>query len=139
MKTANNGYLVNIRLIMKNLKIYYWTTTLVFAGFMAFTAIPDVLQSEEAMKFILALGYPAYFVPFIGVAKILGSIAICLPFLNKVKEWAYAGLFFDLIAAGYSILMFGGFNFGIFFILAIILLGAVSYFLNGKQQQMANN
>jgi hypothetical protein len=119
---------------MKNLKIYYWVSTIVFAGFMAFTAVPDVLKSEDAMKFIMALGYPDYFVPFIGVAKILGSLAICLPQLKKIKEWAYAGLFFDLIAAGYSILMVGGFNAGIFFIAAVILVGAASYYFNTKRQ-----
>ncbi len=117
---------------MKNIKIYYWISTIVFAGFMAFTAVPDILKSDEAVKFIMALGYPDYFVPFIGFAKILGSVAICLPFLKKIKEWAYAGLFFDLIAAGYSIWMFSGFNAGIFFITAVILVGACSYHFNTK-------
>jgi uncharacterized membrane protein YphA (DoxX/SURF4 family) len=49
------------------------------------------------------LGYPPYFTPFIGVAKVLGSIAILIPGFPKIKEWAYAGLVFDLVGAIFSI------------------------------------
>ena len=48
------------------------------------------------------LGYPVYIIAFIGIAKLLGVIAILIPGLNKIKEWAYAGLFFDLAGAVYS-------------------------------------
>jgi hypothetical protein len=48
------------------------------------------------------LGYPVYFIQFISIAKVLGVIAILVPRFNRIKEWAYAGLFFDLIAAIYS-------------------------------------
>src|SRR5688572_12245578 len=95
---------------MKKTKIIYWTCTILFAGFMTFTAIPDILKAEEAVKFITDLGYPVYFIPFIGVAKLLGSIAILVPAFKKIKEWAYAGLFFDLIAAVYSNIMVHGFD-----------------------------
>ena len=88
---------------MKKTKIIYWTLNGLFAAFMFFTAIPDILSSADAVKFIGDLGYPAYFIPFIGVAKALGSIAIIIPGYNTIKEWAYAGLMFDLIAAFYSI------------------------------------
>jgi hypothetical protein len=43
-------------------------------------------------------------VPFIGWAKLIGVIAILLPGLNRIKEWAYAGLFFDLFGATFSAL-----------------------------------
>lgn len=45
---------------------------------MAFTAIPDILLVPEAKTFIMQLGYPEYFIPFIGVAKLLGSIALVI-------------------------------------------------------------
>jgi uncharacterized membrane protein YphA (DoxX/SURF4 family) len=70
---------------------------------MAFTAVPDALMSADAVKFMDQLGYPHYFIPFIGVAKILGCIAIAIPGYYRIKEWAYAGLFFDLAGAIYSI------------------------------------
>jgi hypothetical protein len=53
------------------------------------------------------LGYPLFFVPFIGVAKLLGVIAILVPGFPRLKEWAYAGLYFDLIGATFSILAVG--------------------------------
>jgi hypothetical protein len=49
------------------------------------------------------LGYPLYFIRLISVAKIIGAIAILLPFVPaRVKEWAYFGFFIDLMTAAYS-------------------------------------
>jgi len=123
----------------KKIKITYWITTILFAGFMALSAIPDIIKEAEAMKFIMALGYPEYFIPFIGVAKLLGSLAICMPFLRRIKEWAYAGLFFDLIAAVYSVIMVGGMNVGVLFIGTVMAIGAASYVLNLKMNQARLN
>lgn len=77
----------------KNLNLWYWIVTGLFAAFMAFTAIPDIMMSPDAVNMITGLGYPDYFIPFIGVAKLLGAIAILIPNFDRVKEWAYAGLF----------------------------------------------
>jgi hypothetical protein len=89
---------------MKTTKIWYWIITILFSGFMLFSAIPDIMMAPEAMAMITGLGYPNYFVPFIGWAKLIGVIAILLPGLNRIKEWAYAGLFFDLFGATFSAL-----------------------------------
>ena len=88
----------------KTINILYWVFTILFAGLMIFSAIPNVGPDDKTIEmFHKGLGYPIYFIQFFGVAKILGSIAILIPGLNKtVKEWAYAGLFFDLTAAVYS-------------------------------------
>jgi len=53
------------------------------------------------------LGYPTYLLPFIGIAKILAAITVLVPGLPRLKEWAYAGLVFDLIGAFYSHLSVG--------------------------------
>ena len=68
----------------KNLNLWYWIVTGLFAAFMAFTAIPDIMMSPDAVNMITGLGYPDYFIPFIGVAKLLGAIAILIP--NFYKE-----------------------------------------------------
>lgn len=117
---------------MKKLKIIYWTTTILFAGFMTFSAIPDILVLDEAKQFISHLGYPIYFIPFIGVAKLLGSIAILIPGLKKIKEWAYAGLFFDLIGAVYSVVMTDGFDPAMMIMIPIFGIAITSYVLNAK-------
>ena len=48
------------------------------------------------------LGYPAYLLRFIGTAKVLGVAAVLVPGLPRLREWAYAGLVFDLTGALYS-------------------------------------
>jgi hypothetical protein len=117
---------------MKRTNTLYWIFTGLFAALMAFTAIPDILMSADAVKFITHLGYPRYFIPFIGVAKILGSVAILIPGFPRVKEWAYAGLFFDLIGAAYSNLAVDGLNTSMLFMLLPFALGILSYYFNGK-------
>jgi uncharacterized membrane protein YphA (DoxX/SURF4 family) len=117
---------------MKKTKIIYWTTTLLFAAFMIFSAIPDILMMADAKEYIKHLGYPDYFIPFIGVAKLLGSIAILIPNFKKIKEWAYAGLFFDLIGAVYSILMLDGFQAGMFVMIPVFGIAICSYIYNER-------
>ncbi len=85
---------------MKTTKILYWVFNGLFAFVMFGSAIPDVMSSPDAVRGMhTIMGYPLYFVPFIGVAKMLGVIAILIPGFPRIKEWAYAGLTFDLIAA----------------------------------------
>ena len=88
----------------KTTNILYWIFTIIFAALMIFSAIPNIMLDETTMEiFVKGLGYPAYFIQLLGIGKLLGSIAILIPGLNKtVKEWAYAGLFFDLLGATYS-------------------------------------
>ena len=87
----------------KNIKILYWLFTILFAGLMLFSAYGSILVNEDAKKLIHdQLGYPVYFIAFTGYAKLIGIIAILIPGLKTIKEWAYAGLFFDLIGAVYS-------------------------------------
>jgi len=117
---------------MKSTKIIYWTTTILFAAFMIFSAIPDIMMVDEAVIFITHLGYPKYFIPFIGVAKLLGSLAILIPSFIKIKEWAYAGLFFDLIGAVYSNIMTDGFQMGVLTLIPVFAIGIISYLYNQR-------
>src|ERR1700741_1986394 len=88
----------------------YWIITGLFSAFMLFSAIPDVLCVPDAITFMTHLGYPIYFIPFIGIAKVLGIIAILIPGFPRIKEWAYAGLAYDLIGATYSVTATDGFH-----------------------------
>lgn len=83
----------------KTITILYWIFTVLFALAMLSTCIPN----EEGYQFITGtLGYPGYFVNYIAVMKVLGVIAIVIPGFPRVKEWAYAGLFLDMVSAVYS-------------------------------------
>jgi len=118
---------------MKKTKTLYWTFTGLFAAMMLFTAIPDIIVSPDAVVFMNHLGYPNYFTPFIGVAKALGVIAILIPGFPRIKEWAYAGLFFDLIGATYSQIATDGFMVPMLFMLIPFGLGISSYYFYHKK------
>jgi hypothetical protein len=117
---------------MKSVKIIYWTSTIVFAVFMAFTAIPSLMNVKEALDAMARLGYPLYFTKFIAVAKILGAIALLVPGFPKIREWAYAGLFFDLIGAAFSIYSTSGLRPDILYVVVPALVGIISYLYNQK-------
>jgi hypothetical protein len=113
---------------MKKLNIIYWTTTTIFGAFMLFSAIPDIMVVPDAIAFVSnKLGYPEYIIPFLGVAKTLGVIAILIPGYARIKEWAYAGLFFDLVGATYSNLMVDGLQPSMAFMVLPFAFEAVSY------------
>ena len=121
---------------MKKINIWYWIITILFAGFMLFSAIPDITMEPEAVAMITGLGYPKYFIPFIGVAKVLGVIAILTPGLKRIKEWAYAGLFYDLIGATYSAIAIG-FQPPVLIMLLPITFLFLSYFLWHRREKFA--
>jgi len=92
---------------MKKLKIFYWIFTVLLAAGIGVGAIFDAINDPTAVAYITRLGYPAYIAPFLGVAKVLGVIAILVPGFNRLKEWAYAGIVFDLMGATYSSMCIG--------------------------------
>ncbi|HMF73918.1 MAG TPA: DoxX family protein [Flavitalea sp.] len=114
---------------MKRTKILYWIFTVLFAGLMIFSAVSGVKPSEETVKMLHdGLGYPIYFIQFISVAKIVGALVILIPGLKTIKEWAYAGLFFDLGGAVYSGIAIGGkLDPMLLFMLVWIVPGILSY------------
>ncbi len=121
----------------KTTNLLYWIFTIVFAGLMILSAIPNVLNTAESKQFMHdQLGYPVYIIPFIGLAKLIGSITILIPGLKKIKEWAYAGLFFDLAGAVYSgIAVAGGVDPKMLILLVWIVPGILSYVFWNKKME----
>jgi hypothetical protein len=121
----------------KTINILYWASTLLFAGLMIFSSVGGIGPGEQAIEFLhKGLGYPVYFIQFISVAKLLGSIAILIPGLKKIKEWAYAGLFFDLAGAIYSgIAVAGTVDPMMLTMLIWIVPGVVSYIFWNKKMK----
>jgi len=124
---------------MKKIKIAYWTFTILFAVAMLGSAIPDILIDQMAVDGFAAMGLPAYLVPFVGYAKLSGVIAILMPRASRLKEWAYAGLVFDLVGATYCIIASGmPVNSWMFMILPLFL-AAGSYFFYRKKSQLVES
>jgi len=123
---------------MKKTKIIYWIFTSLFALLMLSSAIPDILSQPVAVKGMHeGLGYPLYFIPFIGVAKLLGVIAILIPGYPRIKEWAFAGLFFDLIGATYSIISLGAPPANWIFMVLPLSLGVGAYIFYHKKRNLS--
>jgi peptidoglycan/LPS O-acetylase OafA/YrhL len=112
----------------KKTNIIYWIVTGLFAFIMFGSAIPDVLMADMARKGFAEIQMPAYLLPFVGIAKMLGVLVILIPGNLRLKEWAYAGLIFDLIGATYAVAASGKTieNWAPMFI--FIALGFASYF-----------
>jgi uncharacterized membrane protein YphA (DoxX/SURF4 family) len=113
-------------------RIIFWISTGLFCAFMLTSTIPNILSAPEWVDIFQQLGYPAYMLPFIGIAKLLGIIALLVPGFPRIKEWAYAGMFFDLTGAVYSGLSVGGFHPQILVMLVPFGLGAISYLFHHK-------
>ena len=84
-----------------------WIVTGLMAALMLLSAVPDVLRIPDALAVFRHLGYPPYLLLFLGTAKILGVAAVLVPGVSRLKEWAFAGLTFDLTGALYSHLSVG--------------------------------
>src|SRR5687768_999424 len=123
---------------MKKVNIFYWVFIGLFSAMMLASAIPDVISSPIAVQGMHhELGYPLYFIPFIGVAKVLGVLAILLPISPRIKEWAYAGLMFDLIGATFSIIAIGKPDW--MFMILPIFLAVGSYTFYHKRKRLQKN
>ena len=118
---------------MKSAKITYWITTSLIVAFEGL--LPALtFNSPLAKAGVSHLGYPDYFRVAFTLFKVLGAIALIFPQIpRRVKEWAYAGLLFDLIGATYSIIAIGGNAAQWGFMIVPILLGALSYFYYHKR------
>lgn len=84
------------------LRIAYWTTTGLVALGMAASGAADLLGVPAVMDGLTRLGYPPYLTSILGVWKLLGAAAIVVPGLPRLKEWAYAGMFFAFTGAAAS-------------------------------------
>jgi uncharacterized membrane protein YphA (DoxX/SURF4 family) len=80
----------------------YWVTTALLALDFLMGGVMSVARPPEVLEGMSHLGYPVYFAVLLGVWKILGAVAIVAPRLPRLKEWAYAGIVFDLTGAAVS-------------------------------------
>lgn len=84
-----------------------WLVTGLMAALMLLSAIPDILRMPDALTVFARLGYPPYLLLFLGTAKMLGVTVVLVPGVPRMKEWAFAGLAFDVAGALYSHLSIG--------------------------------
>jgi uncharacterized membrane protein YphA (DoxX/SURF4 family) len=112
---------------MKSRKITYWMTTVLVAIPIGAGGMAQVLRVPGTVDgFVRILHYPAYFVPLLGVYKVLGAIAILVPRFPRLKEWAYAGIIFDLTGAIASIAAVGDYGAYAFHIFSPLIIAGLT-------------
>ena len=87
---------------MRTKVFMYWSTTVFLALIMLSGGIAELIQRTDNVQGMAILGYPPYFMYIIGLWKILGTIVILAPGFPRLKEWAYAGAFFNMTGAAAS-------------------------------------
>jgi hypothetical protein len=79
--------------------IGYWTSTGTLALVLFTGGIADLARLEATAQGVLDLGYPPMFLTILGTWKVLGALALLAPRTPRLKEWAYAGSFFNFSGA----------------------------------------
>ena len=87
--------------------IAYWVTTALVVFELVLGGTWDILRVPQVRGLIEHLGYPLYFLIILGTWKLLGAVALVIPRFPRLKEWAYAGVIFDLTGAVASLLASG--------------------------------
>lgn len=101
----------------------YWAVTSLFISTMMVAGLMLLAGVASNVKGVTQLGYPVYICSILGIAKLLGGIAILQGRFRALKEWAYAGYTFNLLGASASHALNGD-RFGKI-IVPVIILGFV--------------
>lgn len=109
---------------MKRNKIIFWIATIIILLWEGVMPLSTALFMPEYVNLgTKPLGYPDYFAYTLIIFKVLGVTAIAIAKLPaKLREWAYAGLTFNLIFAVISHIVVDG---NIAFILMPIVVGLI--------------
>ncbi len=108
---------------MKAKPIVYWIMTFLVALPIGSGGVSQIFQYRANPHGVVPeLGYPLYFFAILGFWKVLGAIAILVPRFPRLKEWAYAGIVFDLTGAAASCAAVGGYGAYAFHVFAPLIL-----------------
>ena len=83
-------------------KVAYWVSTSLVAAMSLFAGFAYLSGSPQAVQGFAHVGYPQQLRIILGIAKPLGAIALLVPGMARLKEWAYAGFAFAWISAFFA-------------------------------------
>lgn len=117
-------------------KVIYWIATGWLALGMLSTGIVQLIKMQGEVNNFTNLGYPIYLMTILGTWKILGVIAILVPKLPLLKEWAYAGFFFTMTGALISHLLSGNGAQEIFGPGLLLVLTVISWYFRPSTRKL---
>ena len=118
--------------------IAYWITTAALMFVMLSGALGELTLQWGTIETHSVLGYPLYLLNIIGVWKILGALALVVPGLPRLKEWAYAGMFFNMTGAFLSHSIAGDGANHLIATSSIALLVVISWALRPSSRTLGN-
>jgi len=83
-------------------KLLYWIPTALLAVMFLGSGLSSVAGVEQIAASYKGIGYPLSLMGFLGVLKLLGVAALLAPGMRTLKEWAYAGFFFNMLGAAWA-------------------------------------
>jgi hypothetical protein len=116
----------------------YWIATLVAAAAFVVPGTLNLVRAPHIVRDMAHLGYPPYFPIMLGTWKVLGALAIVLPGRPRLKEWAYAGMVFDLTGAAVSRAVIGDGTLMIVVPLAIAVVVGMSWALRPPARRLGS-
>lgn len=120
----------------KRNKIIYWIATVWLSLGMTSTGIVQLIKMQEEVEMFSRLGYPSHLLTLLGVWKLLGVVAILVPKLPLLKEWAYAGFFFAMSGAIVAHVANGDSAIELFGPLLLIVLTAISWYFRPADRKV---
>ncbi len=121
---------------MKMKVIGYWAITAFLAFAMVSGGAAELLRRPDNIDGLVRLGYPAYFASIIGFWKVLGGLTVLAPRLPRLKEWAYAGIFFNMTGAAVSHAVSGDAAWHVIVTGALALLTVASWALRPQSRSL---
>ena len=82
-----------------NRKFIYVTSTAILVLEIMAGAFMDLARLPYVVQEVRSIGYPTYVLYIVGVWKVLAVGALLWPRLSRLREWAYAGVFFEMFGA----------------------------------------
>lgn len=96
-----------------------------------------VFAGDPVDVVVSSLGYPGYVLLFLGILKLVGAMVIAAPGLRRLKEWAYAGSFFQIALAAGSHAIVGTGTANLVYPIVVMLLTLVSWALRPADRVLA--
>ena len=116
--------------------VVYWATTVFVVFNMFFGALAELAQFTPTAEGMQALGYPIYMMAILGTWKVLGSITLLIPRFPRLKEWAYAGMFFNMTGAAISHLVVADEAWHVWYTASLAILVLVSWALRPESRAL---
>ena len=108
---------------LKTSKTIYWTGAILISLWFGASGFCELTRNPLVWDITLQLGYPAHFIYILGVAKLSGVAVLLIPGkLLRLKEWVFAGIFFDILFAFFSKIAVLGFAAAIDAVIAFTII-----------------